>query len=905
MQFSVRPLKQQIQRGVTRIRQMRAPIAVLLAVAFAVVLLLAALANLAATRGSTLIERTRTIQKPLPEPVSSHQPVASTLIEAPTASTTDLGLQLAIDRYEMAVLARSRTSAAEVRTRLDVAERELRAAATDYLARHDLAARQIESAASLLQRFPRDAASAIRSADRRRTAVRAYAERFEAMNGRMKASVDAAWRIFGRVVARQSLIELSNELDEIRLGFANLDVNRPDVAQITALGAAEQRFADSLAANARSLERSQGRAWVESMQTDLQQLIALRQEIQQTHEVSHDAASGFAKTTANLRRVLEQNQLAAREASRTASLLHSRDDRPTADSEPAADAAAERVQITEAPSDPARQRGVAWLTGGILAILFAVCVATVLSIVRPVRRLLRATDRLAQGHLERVEPGGIRELHTLSLAFNRMAAEVVAAREQMRAHQQDLETRIAQRTQELQQLAERDPLTQLLNRREFFASLDRMLVTAANERRRIGVFFLDLDNFKSINDSMGHEFGDHVLVHVADRLRAITGSLGLAARLGGDEFTVVSTEASSIEEIEAAGRRIVVAFDEPLRIDQRELIVNVSVGASVFPDHEHASTALLRAADIALFHAKALGRRQIAMFTPALLEAASARFATEQGLRRALERSEFELVFQPEVHLDSLRTTHVEALLRWRMPDGRLAGPGEFLAIAEESGLIVQMGDWVLRAAIRAAARWHHGEWREVTVAINASPRQLLDGRLADSLGGLLREYRLPPRCIEIELTEDVLQTGEEVIASLHRLREIGVGIALDDFGTGYSSLSSLEQLPLTRIKLDKSLIARIDSAGRSPAIVRAILSMCRALDLEVTAEGIERPEQFRLLAQQGNMHLQGYLLSRPVAESEVLAALTAAEQRARLLADAHSGDVLRSSMDSPRSSVG
>jgi diguanylate cyclase (GGDEF)-like protein len=562
------------------------------------------------------------------------------------------------------------------------------------------------------------------------------------------------------------------------------------------------------------------------------------------------------------------------------------------------------VHVSQSTQGSDRQQRVAWLTAAVLAILLAVCVATVLSIVRPVRRLLRATERLGEGHLEPVAPGGVKELHTLGNAFNRMAAEVVSAREQMRVHQIDLEARIAQRTHELQQLAERDPLTDLLNRREFFASLDRILARAATDGQRIGLFFLDLDNFKNINDSMGHEFGDRVLVHVAERLRAVIGRTDLAARLGGDEFTLVCTQGSSIDEFAAAGQKILDACREPLQIDHRELTVNISIGASIYPDHDRNSAALLRAADVALFHAKALGRNRLAMFTPALLQAAAARFATEQGLRRAIEHGEFELVFQPEVHVDSLKATLVEALLRWRLPDGRLAGPGEFLNVAEESGLIVQIGDWVLRAAVAAAARWHRGEWPDVRVAINVSPRQLLDGRLVDSLGDLLQEFQLPPRCIEVELTEDVLQTGAEVIATLHRLRSIGVGIALDDFGTGYSSLSSLEQLPLTRIKLDKSLIARIDSAGRSPAIARAILSMCRTLDLEVTAEGIERPEQFRMLAQHGDMHLQGYLLCRPVAESAVLEALVSTQQRARLLSETGSGELLQSNVQ-PRASLG
>ena len=293
----------------------------------------------------------------------------------------------------------------------------------------------------------------------------------------------------------------------------------------------------------------------------------------------------------------------------------------------------------------------------------------------------------------------------------------------------------------------------------------------------------------------------------------------------------------------------------------------------------------MKAADVALFRAKALGRSQLSMFTPELLEAAAAKFSTEQGLRRAIERGEFELVFQPEVNAQTLETSLVEALIRWRTPGGEVATPGQFLAIAEESGLIMEITDWVLRSAIEAASHWHHGAWPEARVAINVSPRDLLDNRFVDRLAELLQEYRLPARCIEIELTESVLQTGAATISALKRLRAHGVAIALDDFGTGYSSLASLEQLPLTRIKLDRSLIAGIDTNPRSAAIARAIIGMCQGLGLEITAEGVERTEQFAMLVGQPGMYLQGYLLASPIARDGVLAALPTVNAHAQEIA--------------------
>jgi predicted signal transduction protein with EAL and GGDEF domain len=370
---------------------------------------------------------------------------------------------------------------------------------------------------------------------------------------------------------------------------------------------------------------------------------------------------------------------------------------------------------------------------------------------------------------------------------------------------------------------------------------------------------------------MGHPYGDRVLVAIARRLEAIAQGRGFAARLGGDEFTVIQQGAVDADRILAFGTSIVRAFDTPLQVDDREVIVSVSVGASVFPDHERGAEALLRAADAALFRAKALGRSQLALFTPELLVTASEKFTIEQSLRRAIQGDEFELFYQPLVDTETLGVALVEALIRWRMPDGSYRVPGEFLAVAEESGLIVEISDWVLRTAIRTAARWHRGEWSDARVAINVSPRQFLDYRFVSRLEELLREYELPARCLEIELTESVLQTGPQTIKTLEQLRSIGVAIALDDFGTGYSSLASLQQLPLSRVKLDRSLIAGIDDSARAASIARATIALCRGLGLDVTAEGVERPEQLAMLLPHRAISLQGYLFSRPVPEKDLL----------------------------------
>jgi diguanylate cyclase (GGDEF)-like protein len=445
-----------------------------------------------------------------------------------------------------------------------------------------------------------------------------------------------------------------------------------------------------------------------------------------------------------------------------------------------------------------------------------------------------------------------------------MAEQLAAAQAIAQEYQGQLEVRVDERTRQLQHLAEHDPLTGLPNRRQLLSYLNLSIKKAAGDGTQVGVFFLDLDNFKNINDSMGHAFGDLVLQGIAQRLREAT-AVGFAARLGGDEFTVIFEGAKSESEIARAGGALVYAFQKPLLIEGRELLISISVGASVYPDHERDADALLRAADAALFHAKTLGRSRLCMFSQQLLETASLKFRIEQGLRRAVDRGEFELRFQPEVDFDTLNTTLVEALLRWRLPDGSHVSPAEFLAVAEESGLIMDISDWVLRSAIECAAKWHYGTWPDVRVAINVSARQLLDLRFVERVQGLLAEYKLPPRCIEIELTENVLQTGPATIDTLRQLRQLDIAIALDDFGTGYSSLASLEQLPLTRVKLDRSLIASIDTSDRSLAITRAIIGLCRSLGLEVTAEGIERPEQLALLLEHQSICVQGFLISKPI----------------------------------------
>ena len=705
----------------------------------------------------------------------------------------------------------------------------------------------------------------------------------------MKTALDRAWKIFGRVIARQSLVELSRALDDMRRDVASLAAPAGyDLAALEAIAAREAAFATSLEQNQRGLTSSQGDEWVRQMREHLAGLQSARLSLASKDEQRRSAGESFSKANADLA-ALARMPISPPRTEVPTITPDPQVVSPTVVPTSGAGGADPELRRHSSISPPGleEERGkrmlIAWLSIAVLLLLLAISTRTVGNIVRPVRQLILATEMLADGEPVTVPGGGIKELDSLAVAFNRMAERLSAAQAVARQYHGQLEAKVEERTRQLQQLAEEDPLTKLPNRRQLFTQLNAALA-AARDEDIVGVFFLDLDNFKNINDSMGHVFGDRVLQGIAERLQEAVEAFGFAARLGGDEFTVVYESASTVEEVSQAGWALVRAFQEPLRVDGRDLLMSISVGASCYPDHAQDADALLCAADAALFRAKALGRNQLSMFSPELLAAAASKFTTEQGLRRAVERGEFELFFQPEINVETLETGLVEALLRWRLPDGTYACPADFLGVAEESGLIGDISEWVFRAAIEMAARWHHTTWPDVRVAINVSSRQLLDGQFVDTIQDLLRQRRLPPQCIELELTENVLQTGSTTIEALRRLRACGIGIALDDFGTGFSSLASLEQLPLTRVKLDRSLIATIDTSARSLAIARAIIGLCQSLGLEITAEGVERPEQLIPLLGHRAMYLQGYLLSSPVSGQELLPVIAGLPDRLRAL---------------------
>ena len=779
----------------------------------------------------------------------------------------------AIDHYEAAIRSRLSVQNNDSDTQLASAKRELEDEIQAYIPQPpgEAATHRRQELGEHLELYRSHGAALVGAADGRQKVLEEFWDCFEALDARTKAALARSWKIFGRVIARKSLVDLNSSLDEIRRGFASLPpMGLYDLGALDAVTTSERALAASLQTNDAALKHSQGETWVAQVHVDVMKIAALQESLIRSDAQRRAAERNFAKES--------QNLVALVNASESPSMAR---DAPSKTVTAGIRAESPSEHTTETTSTSAGQSTHAtlmfWLSASVLLLLLWISIRTVMSVVGPVRRMRAAAHRLAKGEARvQVRRGGIRELDDLAVSFNQMAEQLADARTMARNYQEGLEATVTLRTRELRHLAEHDPLTQLPNRRQLFMHLKDVITQAQANLSSVGVFFVDLDNFKNINDSLGHAFGDRVLGAIAERLRARAGSGGFAARLGGDEFTIVFGGIENMEGVTTIGRELVHAFQEPVAVDGRDLMISISVGASVYPDHGRDAEALLRAADAALFRAKALGRSQLSVFSPALLDEASAKFSTEQGLRYALERGEFELVFQPEIDAVTLSTGVVEALLRWRLADGRRASPGEFLAIAEESGLILEISDWVLRTSIETAARWHHGAWPEARVAINLSSRQLLDGRFVDRVMGLLREHRLPPRCIEIELTENVLQTGAATIDVLRQLRDQGIAIALDDFGIGYSSLASLEKLPLTRVKLDGTLIASIHTSARSAAIARALVGLCHNIGLEVTAEGIEYPEQLVLLADLAPIHLQGYLLARPVSANGLLSVMAA-----------------------------
>jgi diguanylate cyclase (GGDEF)-like protein/PAS domain S-box-containing protein len=423
-------------------------------------------------------------------------------------------------------------------------------------------------------------------------------------------------------------------------------------------------------------------------------------------------------------------------------------------------------------------------------------------------------------------------------------------------------------------LATRDPLTELPNRVLFNDRLEQGIVAARRSGQSLALMFIDLDRFKNINDSLGHEVGDLLLKEVAARMQDCIRKGDTLSRLGGDEFVVTLEGLQQAEDAAQVAAKIIKALARPFEIAGYALNTSCSIGISIFPEDADDDRTLMKNADTAMYHAKEKGRNNYQFFSPEMNVRAVERHSLETALRAALERNEFTLHYQPQVDLRSGKVVGVEALLRWHHPERGMLGPATFIAVAEESGLIEPIGQWVLRTACQRAKAWQEAGYPPLKIAVNISARQLNRPReFSRGLSRILSTTGLDPRYLELEMTESLLlHNADENIAMLRKLGHDGVRIAVDDFGTGYSSLAYLRQLPIDTLKIDRSFVRDLESDPEDAAIIHAIVAMAHSLGLLVTAEGVETRGQLEALARIGCDEYQGYLFSKPLPPVELAA---------------------------------
>ncbi|MCA9149023.1 MAG: EAL domain-containing protein [Planctomycetales bacterium] len=419
-----------------------------------------------------------------------------------------------------------------------------------------------------------------------------------------------------------------------------------------------------------------------------------------------------------------------------------------------------------------------------------------------------------------------------------------------------------------------DALTGLPNRLFFLDRLQRAIRRLGSDEAQSGfaVIYLDVDNFKLINDSLGHSFGDELLMAVAHRIeRCIRSSESLVARLGGDEFAILIESLPNTAAVEAIAVRIIEAISRPFAFHGREVFTSTSIGIAVCSDASSNAEDVLREADTAMYQAKSLGKNAYEVFDPDMKEQVTRRLEMEHDLRRALERNELRLYYQPIVRLQGNRIDAFEALVRWEHPQHGMISPEQFIPLAEETGLIVPLGSWVLHEACRQLAEWQQRGWHDLRVSVNVSSKQLTNRDFIDEVAHALHTFQVPAATLKLEITESaIMENPETGVEILRELRELGVRIGIDDFGTGYSSLASLHRLPLDVLKVDRSFVSKMVDSQENTAIVRTIMALAESLNLSVIAEGIETPEQHGTLGAMGCEYGQGYLFARPLPSDEV-----------------------------------
>lgn len=435
-------------------------------------------------------------------------------------------------------------------------------------------------------------------------------------------------------------------------------------------------------------------------------------------------------------------------------------------------------------------------------------------------------------------------------------------------------TALKQTHQKMEQLALYDTLTGLENRRLFKQRLHKAIKLSRRQNSLSALLYLDLDHFKRINDTLGHDSGDQLLITVAERLRTCVRDSDSIARLGGDEFTLLLHDIQNVDAAAAVARKIIEKLSQPIELEKKSVIVTTSVGIALAPTDSSNPTELMKNADLAMYQAKTRGRNNYQFFSQEMNDQASRLLEVETELRTALAEQSFEVYYQPQVNLPLGCVVGFEALVRWHHPTRGIISPAEFIPIAEETGLIIELGHQVLEQACRDLVWLNQQLDQRCYVAVNLSPRQLKDAGLPEQLDALLSRYNLPPQYLELEITESTLMDQMDLsLPILHQIEELGISLSIDDFGTGYSSLSYLKQLPVHSLKIDRSFVKDIPGDKDDMAIISAISAMAGKLNLEVVAEGVEERKQLAFLKECGCHLVQGYYFSPPVPRSQVLAA--------------------------------
>ena len=433
----------------------------------------------------------------------------------------------------------------------------------------------------------------------------------------------------------------------------------------------------------------------------------------------------------------------------------------------------------------------------------------------------------------------------------------------------------------LNALANYDPLTSLPNRALFHQRLQRSLVHAQRFNEGLAVLFIDLDRFKNVNDTLGHDAGDRVLQAVAERLKGCLREVDTLARLGGDEFAVLIEQVADTRFVGSVARKLLKTMAELLMLGEQEYQITASIGISTYPADGSDATTLLKNADIAMYRAKERGKNNSQFYAAAMNAHSMARLSLETGLRHALERGEFLLHYQPKVDIASGRITGMEALVRWMRPEFGMVSPADFIPLAEETGLIVPIGAWVLKAACERNRAWQCQGMAPLRVAVNLSARQFVQANLVSDVARVLDASGLAPESLELEITESmVMDNPERAIQTLLQLKSMGIALAIDDFGTGYSSLGYLRRFPMDNIKIDRSFIKDIPRSSDDATITRTIIDMTHNLRLKVIAEGVETAAQLDFLREHGCDEMQGYHFSRPLAGDAFLALVQAQEAK-------------------------